>query len=139
MVADGEPAIQVGRLGRLHLRAGTYLYVGSALGPGGLRARVARHLRPYKRLHWHIDYLLQVSRAKRLFLAYGRQRLEHAWARQLCRQPQAELPLSGFGASDCGCPAHLVHLPMRMGLSWIQRKLEGASPEQTRVHRLSLV
>jgi len=37
---------------------GVYLYVGSARGFGGLKARVARHLRAVKKVHWHVDYLL---------------------------------------------------------------------------------
>ena len=45
------------RFGKLTLAAGQYAYVGSAHGPGGLRARVGRHLRAEKPLHWHIDYL----------------------------------------------------------------------------------
>ncbi len=47
----------VGRLGRLALRPGHYVYVGSAQGPGGVRARLSRHLRQATRPHWHIDYL----------------------------------------------------------------------------------
>ncbi|HEX9029228.1 MAG TPA: DUF123 domain-containing protein, partial [Anaerolineales bacterium] len=34
----------VGRLGRLSFPAGEYLYLGSAGGPGGLRARLGRHI-----------------------------------------------------------------------------------------------
>jgi len=33
--------IQVGRLGTMRLQRGYYVYLGSALGPGGLRARIA--------------------------------------------------------------------------------------------------
>ena len=36
---------------------GHYLYAGSANGRGGLRARLARHLRRDKKPHWHIDRL----------------------------------------------------------------------------------
>jgi len=35
--------------------AGYLIYVGSAGGPGGIRARVSRHLRGPQRLWWHID------------------------------------------------------------------------------------
>ena len=49
--------IQIGRLGALQLQSGSYVYVGSALGPGGVRARLAHHLKPSRRPHWHIDYL----------------------------------------------------------------------------------
>ena len=35
--------IQIGRLGTMRLQPGYYVYLGSALGPGGLRARIAHH------------------------------------------------------------------------------------------------
>ena len=39
------------------LAAGWHIYVGSANGPGGMRARIGRHLRTDKTIHWHIDRL----------------------------------------------------------------------------------
>ncbi len=42
---------------RMLLFPGVYVYVGSAGGPGGLRARVTRHFRRYKKVRWHIDRL----------------------------------------------------------------------------------
>ena len=39
------------------LTPGLYLYCGSARGPGGLAARIARHMRREKRAHWHVDQL----------------------------------------------------------------------------------
>jgi Uri superfamily endonuclease len=50
-----------GPLGRrlwVELPPGVYAYVGSAWGPGGLGARLRRHLcGSRRRLWWHIDYL----------------------------------------------------------------------------------
>ena len=46
----------IGRLGEFHFPAGRYVYTGSARR--NLDARVARHIRHDKALHWHIDYLL---------------------------------------------------------------------------------
>ncbi len=40
---------------RYKLEPGYYIYVGSAWGPGGLRSRIARHIRKDKKIHWHID------------------------------------------------------------------------------------
>ena len=37
--ADRRQTVQVGRLGQLAVEPGCYVYVGSALGPGGVRAR----------------------------------------------------------------------------------------------------
>lgn len=48
---------QIGRLGTIRFRKGIYFYVGSAMGPGGLRNRIYRHYRRNKKIHWHIDYL----------------------------------------------------------------------------------
>ncbi len=50
-------SLEVGRLGAVNLAPGRYVYFGSAWGPGGLRARIRRHVRPDKLPHWHIDYL----------------------------------------------------------------------------------
>ena len=56
---DDDKLIQVGKLGWLKWRAGSYYYVGSAMGPGGLASRVGRHFRNSadKKCRWHIDYL----------------------------------------------------------------------------------
>ncbi len=51
---DAPLVIHAGRLGTVALERGWYVYTGSAHGPGGLRARVSRHLRPDKAPHWHI-------------------------------------------------------------------------------------
>ena len=53
----GELELSVGQLGAFRFPAGDYLYLGSAHGPGGLRARLGRHLRGDGKTHWHIDYL----------------------------------------------------------------------------------
>jgi Uri superfamily endonuclease len=41
----------------MRLRHGYYLYLGSALGLGGLRTRIADRQKPSLRPHWHFDYL----------------------------------------------------------------------------------
>ncbi len=55
----GSPAarVAIGRFGVLAVQPGYYVYVGSAFGPGGLKARLAHHAGPAKSPHWHIDYL----------------------------------------------------------------------------------
>ena len=52
-------SLRVGALGTFEVPGGTLAYVGSAKGPGGLLARVSRHLRKGKPLRWHIDYLTE--------------------------------------------------------------------------------
>lgn len=103
--------LAVGRLGCLRLDTGFLAYVGSALGPGGLRARIARHLDPARSMHWHIDYLKRATRTVEVWYVVDPIRREHAWARALAGLPHASIPMQGFGSSDCNCAAHLVHFP----------------------------
>lgn len=103
--------IKVGALGTLNFAPGLYLYVGSAQGPGGLRARLGRHFRTQgKRLHWHIDYVRAHGEPVGAVWATGAARLECEWAAQIAALPDASTPAEGFGASDCGCTAHFFRL-----------------------------
>jgi Uri superfamily endonuclease len=43
------------------LAPGRYIYAGSAYGPGGLKARVSRHMRRAKARRWHIDQLTETG------------------------------------------------------------------------------
>jgi len=102
----------IGRLGRFVFPRGYYAYCGSARR--GLRARLARHRRADKKLHWHIDHLL-AQPAARLLLALPlplRETDECALSQSFQQLPGASVPVRGFGSSDCrkGCPAHLVYL-----------------------------
>ncbi len=100
-----EVGIRVGALGKVRFPAGWYLYVGSAFGPGGLEARIARHIRRDKKLHWHIDYLREYAEICEVWTAPGH--LECTWAGKLASTPGFEVVAPGFGASDCGCETHL--------------------------------
>ena len=68
---SGCPEIAVGKLGVLAAQPGFYVYVGSALGPGGLAARVGTHYRHAKRLRWHVDYLRAVATDRRSVVCDG--------------------------------------------------------------------
>lgn len=103
--------LKAGRLDPSALPAGSYLYVGSAHGPGGLYARIMRHLRPDKPRHWHIDYLTQLCPAASVWFYTGSERLECQWAQATARVPGIQAPIPGFGASDCACITHLFVLP----------------------------
>jgi Uri superfamily endonuclease len=105
--------LQVGRLGWLTVTPGYYIYTGSAFGPGGLRARLARHLSKPDTLYWHIDYLRTRTLPEEIWVTAVAEKLEHAWASALRSIPGAHQPLRGFGASDCRCPSHLVYLPVK--------------------------
>lgn len=101
--------LTVGRLGALDFPAGFYAYVGSGQGSGGLAARIARHLRHPKPLHWHIDTLRTYARPLKVWLSEGPQQRECAWAQAMSQLAGASLPAPRFGATDCRCRAHLVH------------------------------
>jgi len=101
--------IGVGRLGRFRFPAGWYAYAGSARGPGGLAARLSRHMRSFKPLHWHVDYLRACACPIVAWHAVGTRKKECAWAKVLASLPGASAPVPRFGASDCRCPAHLIH------------------------------
>jgi Uri superfamily endonuclease len=107
--SDTPVVIQVGSLGQLVVEPGFYLYIGSALGPGGLRGRLGHHLKPVTRPHWHVDYLRQVAQVVEIRYVISGERLECAWARQLAALAEVSIPLKKFGASDCDCPAHLFY------------------------------
>jgi Uri superfamily endonuclease len=99
--------IRIGRLGNLLLQRGFYVYVGSALGPGGVRGRLGHHVRPAERPHWHIDYLRKKTTLEAVWFRYHRKSLEHAWAKRFGEMPGASVPMAGFGSSDCDCQSHL--------------------------------
>ena len=105
--------VQIGKLGPLELQRGFYVYVGSALGPGGVQARVAHHQRISRRPHWHIDYLRPHARIDRVWYSHQGVRREHQWARAIGSLRRASVPLTGFGSSDCGCISHLFFFTRR--------------------------
>ncbi|MEM0345263.1 MAG: GIY-YIG nuclease family protein [Thermofilaceae archaeon] len=90
------------------LEPGYYVYVGSARGPGGLRARVERHLRRAKRLRWHIDQITGGADAVMVF--YAETRESECVLVPPLEADGFEHPIPGFGASDCRrkCRSHLL-------------------------------
>jgi len=117
---DRHRVVRVGRLGRLLFRRGCYGYVGSALGPGGLDARLKHHLRPSARPHWHVDYLKPWAVITEIWSTRSRQRWEHVWADLL--YGLNALPVGRFGASDCACPSHLFCFSRRPRLAGFRRQ-----------------
>jgi Uri superfamily endonuclease len=117
--------LEVGRLGTFRLPAGLYVYVGSARGPGGIRARVNRHLRDSKRAHWHIDAFTHVCSVEGLCWVLDAGRLECAWVQALLELAGSLTPIPGFGSSDCpsGCTAHLVQMAGTARVSEVERTM----------------
>ena len=107
MVCADEQQVDIGKLGRFSAESGFYVYVGSAFGPGGLKARIAHHAKISRCPHWHIDYLRPILHLKQVWYSYDSERHEHRWAGAMSRFKAATIPMAGFGASDCSCQSHL--------------------------------
>ncbi|MEC8184493.1 MAG: GIY-YIG nuclease family protein [SAR324 cluster bacterium] len=116
--------INIGKQGGFLFPSGLLVYVGSALGAGGLRGRISHHLRVNRKCHWHIDYLLQKMPVYQVLYIENPSRLEHKWAMLLERIPKLNIPMKRFGASDCQCASHLFNIPSKYGGIQIEQKLK---------------
>jgi len=129
--------ITAGSLGRLHVRPGFYLYVGSAFGPGGLRARLSRHLEGGRSRHWHVDYLRRELLPLEAWFQVQAMPAEHDWARVLARGRGAQPAFPGFGASDCRCRTHLFFSPTKPSFAAFRQRLNaGPSPAAGKLGRM---
>lgn len=129
--------VAVGRLGVVEFPRGYYIYFGSALV--GLQARVDRHLRHEKKLHWHADYLsAEVPWFQVWQLADG-QRWECVWAKEADEHAKsnrgAAHPAPGFGSSDCQCSTHLIRVNNPQEVRQLMRSLSPA-PRRIRLGTL---
>ena len=98
--------LDIRTLGRPELPAGLYLYAGSAWSPGGIRARVSRHLRKDKSKVWHIDHLTETAAVEEVVAFPGGRECMIA---DFAVAHGAQVSVSRFGASDCRrCDAHLL-------------------------------
>ncbi len=95
--------LTVGALGSLLFPAGWYMYAGSA--EVGLTARIERHRRTRKKLHWHIDYLRAAARFEEAFPVRSSRKDECDLAAALSDIEGS--PVDRFGSSDCSCLTHL--------------------------------
>ena len=117
LFSDKAQRIAIGAKGPLRFAPGCYWYVGSALGPGGLRARLRRHIHGSGRRHWHIDYLRARLRLRSVWFATGSARYEHCWSQLLPDLPGVTAAQAGFGASDCSCETHLYFSPQAIPIT----------------------
>ncbi|HJL81793.1 MAG: GIY-YIG nuclease family protein [Candidatus Marinimicrobia bacterium] len=120
-----QPAFKIGSLGCMDLNPGTYYYIGSAFGPGNLKARLERHLASNKNKHWHIDYLLDHLVVETIWCCCGDRENEHIWAQSFASKDVMEIPLRGFGSSDCSCETHLFFTQKKLSGIRIKRLLSG--------------
>ncbi len=103
-----EREVEIGSLGTIQWPKGWTYYVGRA--HYGWSSRLKRFTEPDQSLHWHIDYLVDVSDAKLTHVLVLREPGDRecdlaGWISDIdCTEPLSD----GFGASDCpsGCTAH---------------------------------
>ncbi len=103
LAIDEDRLVTVGKMGELQLKAGYYVYAGSAMK--NLSKRIARHRRKQKKSRWHIDYLTALAASVTAVPILTADRLECELAGSV-RAIAAEA-VAGFGSSDCRCPGHL--------------------------------
>jgi Uri superfamily endonuclease len=101
--------LDIGKKGESLFLAGFHIYVGSALGPGGLK-RVKRHIdlsrNRDRNPRWHVDYL-HLNPAFRLVsavYAFTSDRFECILASRIGGDF-----VFGFGCTDCTCSSHLFY------------------------------
>jgi Uri superfamily endonuclease len=103
---NAEKKITIGKLTQANFPSGTYAYVGSAFGPGGVAARVSRHARDNKKDHWHIDYFAKWANLTEIWWTTEPHIAECELASTLAIS--ASRIVHRFGASDCSCEGHLL-------------------------------
>lgn len=102
--------IEVGKLGKQKFTSGWWIYVGSAYGTGGLKARLKHHISTsHKRLHWHMDYFRPHAVLEKIIVCEHARHYEHSIANYLRTEVKLFYPHIGFGASDCICPSHFFY------------------------------
>lgn len=119
--SQSRQKLPVGRFGPCDFQPGYYIYSGSALG--GLKGRLKRHFRADKRLHWHIDYLLQYTKIVEVWYSMSEERLECTWNGIVAALHGAVPHIPGFGSSDCRCYTHLTYFSSMPSFDEFSREL----------------
>ncbi len=120
--------VQIGRLAQLAVHKGYYVYVGSALGPGGVAARLRHHAKVSEKPHWHLDYLRAETAFYSAYASYSAEKkeCECEWASMLATGEGVTEPMSGFGSSDCRCNTHLFYFSSALKLRRAIRAISAA-------------
>lgn len=134
LLSRSQDVVQIGKLGLLQLKPGYYIYIGSAFGPGGVKARILHHKSISKRPRWHVDYLRAVTSVQEFWYTYDSLRREHQWAEVMARMRNALIPFDGFGSSDCGCKSHLIFYHTRLSGISFSRRIHGEFLDHDSVH-----
>ena len=128
--------LRIGSLGEFDVIPGSYAYVGSAFGSGGLEARIHHHLASTAEPHWHIDYLLGAATPIEVWFTTARRKLEHHWADLLEKAAKFRMPIPRFGSSDYhrSRASHLFYSKRPPSFRWFRAQIaqgfEGVVVEQ---------
>jgi Uri superfamily endonuclease len=131
----------------VHLPAGHYVYVGSAFGAGGVRARVGHHLGYSVRPLWNIDHVRRAMVIRNVWYTHDAVQREHAWAKAVFYEVlDGAVVVPKFGAWDCvkwgltrRCPTHFFHYPRPPSWSAFRDALRTKIPGHAAVGRLHVL
>ncbi|MDK2824897.1 MAG: hypothetical protein PWQ63_1464 [Methanolobus sp.] len=113
---NGNCVLHAGRLKNIEFSKGYHVYVGSALGSGGLK-RLKRHvlfsLEKNKKPRWHVDYLSVSEEFELISTVYAiaDKPVECELAEKM--ESSFTYRIRGFGAGDCNCSSHLFYSKTR--------------------------
>jgi Uri superfamily endonuclease len=131
--SERNKRLVIGKLGILNLQPGYYVYVGSAFGPGGLKARIGHHRNTSSSPHWHIDYLSEYLSPAEVWYTYDATHREDHWSQVLAGIRGASIPLPGFGSTDCRCMSHLYFFSVRPSSNYFRRKVHAGADNHARI------
>ncbi|MBF0444214.1 MAG: GIY-YIG nuclease family protein [Magnetococcales bacterium] len=101
-------SVEVGAKGYIDIKAGSYLYVGSA--KKSWEKRVGRHLKKEKKMRWHIDYLLTTAGTSVSEVWINHDNCECDTAKAISNLKNSMIIAKKIGSSDCHCPTHFFAL-----------------------------
>lgn len=107
-----DTEITVGKKGKTFFSKGHYVYVGSAMN--GIQQRIQRHASNKKKIHWHIDFLLEKATIIDAYYKLSTVKEECEIARRFFHTLDH---VKNFGCTDCSCDSHLFTGDKEMILS----------------------
>ena len=124
------------RFNDVNLDPGYYLYCGSVHGNGGLKGRSTRHLTRSSKKFWHIDFLKECLHPFEIWYQISLKKNECSFCKLLHNQMGREIPIKGFGSSDCRnkCESHLVRFHQKTNLDNVFIKLNSEFDGMIRIY-----
>ena len=105
LISKKDLSIKIGSLEEINFKKGYYIYVGS--GKRNIKNRVIRHLKRYKKIKWHIDYLTTNKNFKIKYIFLFDEISECEISKKFYLNNFSYI--YKFGSSDCHCKSHLYY------------------------------